>query len=199
MSGSTGCPVFFLFFLFGLGPFGKSRVACCCLGPRPRLMLQPPYYTRLCPATVDAYRLSLSLTVIHAYTRTTFPHSFLSLSFLLSLSFSLLPHYSSLCGALNFPPSLQTFPFAFACFLPSFAPRNKKKRASGNSLQQGASSYRCCRLRTYVLKRPFFPPFYLPYKVVNEISRSVVVCVCVCARTDHHLFAPAVMRIFRDE
>ena len=57
----------------------------------------------------------------------------------------------------------------------------KKKRASGNSLQQGASSYRCCRLRTYVLKRPFFPPFYLPYKVVNEISRSVVVCVCVCA------------------
>ena len=125
--------------------------------------------------------LSLSLTVIHAYTRTTFPHSFLSLSFLLSLSLSLLPHYSSLCGALNFPPSLQTFPFAFACFLPSFAPRNKKKRASGNSLQQGASSYRCCRLRTYVLKRPFFPPFYLPYKVVNEISRSVVVCVCVCA------------------
>ena len=87
MSGSTGCPVFFLFFLFGLGPFGKSRVACCCLGPRPRLMLQPPYYTRLCPATVDAYRLSLSLTVIHAYTRTTFPHSFLSLS--LSLSFFL--------------------------------------------------------------------------------------------------------------
>ena len=93
-----------------------------------------------------------------------------------------MPHYSSLCGALNFPPSLQTFPFAFACFLPSFAPRNKKKnghletRCNKARHRIDAAAY----VRTY-LSAPFFHPFIY---LIRSSTKSPVVwlCVCVCVR-----------------